>query len=181
MWPTFIALTVVDAILLGALPVAGERGPMLFPALVLAGFFNLVAVAVLAPLAGMAVRRARPGMPRAVARDYAGTALVVAVTAVVLAVGLLHRPQVEAAQRARAAQFAAVERYVLTRAPAAYRAHVALADTVRMDTDLFRTCVPGGEPGRALCLFVDTAQSPPGLTLDRSRAPNGAVGAPTPH
>ena len=180
MWPTFIALTVVDALLLQALPIAGENGPDVLPGLVLAGFFNLIAVAVLAPLVGMLVRRRRPGMPRTVARDYAGTALVVAVTLVVLAVGLIHRPAVQDAERARAAQFVAVQRYVLTRAPAAYRAHVALADTVRMDTDLFRTCVPGGEPGRALCLFVDTSQSPPGVTLDRSRAPNEALGAPTP-
>jgi len=181
MWPTFIALTVVDAVLLHTLPIAGENGPDLFPGLVLAGFFNLVAVAVVAPLVGMLVRRRRPDMPRAVAGDYAGTALVVVVTLVVVAIGLIHRPAVIEAKRARAAQLAAVQRYVLTRAPAAYRAHVALADTVRMDTDLFRTCVPGGEPNRALCLFVDTSQSPPGVTLDRSRAPNEAVGAPTPH
>ena len=163
------------------MPIAGEHGPDLFPGMVLAGFFNLVAVAVLAPLCAVLVRRRRPDMPRTVARDYAGTVLVVVVTLIVVAVGLLHRPALLEAKRARAAQLAAVQRYVLTRAPAAYRVHVALADTVRMDADLFRTCVPGGRPDRALCLFVDTSQSPPGVTLDRSRAPNEAVGAPTPH
>ena len=181
LWPTFIALTVVDAVLLQAVPIAGEHGPDLFPGMVLAGFFNLVAVAVLAPLCAVLVRRRRPDMPRTVARDYAGTVLVVVVTLIVVAVGLLHRPALLEAKRARAAQLAAVQRYVLTRAPATYRLHVALADTVRMDADLFRTCVPGGRPDRALCLFVDTSQSPPGVTLDRSRAPNEAVGAPTPH
>jgi hypothetical protein len=119
-------------------------------------------------------------MPRIVTRDYAGAALVVGVAVVVLAVGLVHRPAVQEAKRDRAAELAAAQRYVLTRAPAAYRAHVALADTVRMDTDLFRTCVPGPRPDRALCLFVDTSQSPPGVTVDRSRAPNQAMGAPTP-
>ena len=180
MWPTFIALTVVDALLLQALPVAGEHGPGFVPALLLAGFFNLVAVAVLAPLAGLLVRRRHPDMPRIVARDYGGAALVVAVAVVVLAVGLVHRPAVQEAKRDRAAELAAAQRYVLTRAPAAYRAHVELADTVRMDTDLFRTCVPGPRPYRAPCLFVDTSHSPPGVTVDRSRAPNQAVGAPTP-
>jgi uncharacterized membrane protein YhaH (DUF805 family) len=180
MWPTFVALTVFDALLLAALPIAGDSGPDFVPGLLLAGFFNLVAVAVLAPVVGVAVRRRRPDMPRGVARDYAGAALVVVVTVLLLAVGLLHRPAVDEAKRDRAAQLAAAQRYVLTRAPAAYRAHVGLADSVRMDADLYRTCVPGPQADRALCLFVDTSQSPPGVTLDRSRAPNGTFGSPTP-
>jgi hypothetical protein len=180
MWPTFVALTGFDALLLAALPIAGDSGPDFVPGLLLAGFFNLVAVAVVAPAVGVAVRRRRPDMPRGVARDYAGAALVVAVTVVLLAVGLLHRPAVDDAKRNRAAELAAAQRYVLTQAPAAYRAHLGLADSVRMDTDLYRTCVPGAQPNRALCLFVDTSQSPPGVTLDRSRAPNGILGSPTP-
>ena len=180
MWPTFAALTVFDALLLGALPIAGETGPDFVPGLLLAGFLNLIAVAAIAPLVGLALRRRRTGLPRMVANDYAGTALVVAVAGVLLAAGLLHRPAVQAAKRDRAAQLAAAQRYVLARAPAEYRAHVALADTVRLDSDLFRTCVPGARPERALCLFVDTSQSPPGVTLDRSRAPNAMAGGPTP-
>jgi hypothetical protein len=180
MWPTFIALTVFDAVLLGALPIAGESGPDFVPGLLLAGFLNLFAVAVIAPLVGFALRRRRTGLPRIVANDYAGTVLVVAVTVALLAAGLIHRPAIQEAKRDRAVSLAAVQRYVLTRAPMQYRAHVGLADTVRMDGDLFRTCVPGAAPDRALCLFVDTSQSPPGVTLDRSRAPNAAVGAPTP-
>jgi hypothetical protein len=178
MWPTFVALTVFDAVLLGALPIAGESGPDFVPGVLLAGFMNLVAVAVIAPLVGLVLRRRRTGLPRMVANDYAGTALVLAVTVVLLAVGLGHRPAIEEAERDRAASLVAVKRYVLVRATAEYRAHVALADTVRLDSDLFRTCVPGARPERALCLFVDTSQSPPGVTLDRSRAPNALAGAP---
>ena len=73
-----------------------------------------------------------------------------------------------------------MQRYVAHPAPRPLPRHVALADTVRMDADLFRTCVPGGQPDRALCLLVDTSQSPPGVTLDRSRAPNGRSAPPTP-
>jgi hypothetical protein len=175
MWPTFVALTVFDALLLGALPIAGETGPDFVPGLLLAGFMNLVAVAVIAPLVGLVLRGRRTGLPRVVANDYAGTALVVVVSVVLLAVGLIHRPAIQEAKRDRAASLAAVQRYVLMRAPAQYRAHVALVDTARMDSDLFRTCVPGARPERALCLFVDTSQSPPGLTLDHSRAPNAAA------
>ncbi|MFL5903165.1 MAG: hypothetical protein ACJ76Q_05015, partial [Solirubrobacteraceae bacterium] len=117
------------------------------------------------------------GLPRMVANDYAGTALVVGVAALLLAAGLLHRPAVREAKRDRAASLVAVKRYVLVRATAEYRAHVAFADTVRLDSDLFRTCVPGARPERALCLFVDTSQSPPGVSLDHSRAPNAVAGA----
>ena len=180
MWPTFVGVTVFDAFLLHALPIAGESGPDFVPGMLLAGFLNLVAVAVIAPLAGLVLRRRRTGLPRMVANDYAGTALVVGVAALLLAAGLVHRPAVREAKRDRAAQLAAAQRYVLARAPAEYRAHVALADTVRLDSDLFRTCVPGDRLERALCLFVDTSQSPPGVTLDRSRAPNAVAGAPTP-
>jgi uncharacterized membrane protein YhaH (DUF805 family) len=180
MWPTFLAATVFDALLLGALPIAGDSGPDLFPGLILAGFFNLLAVAVVAPLLGLLVRRWRGSLPRFVATNYAGTALVLVVTAVLIVVGLLHHPAVQEAKRARAAQLAAAQRYVLLRGPRAYRAHVALADTAQLDSNLFRTCVPGNRADRALCLFVDTSQSPPGVTLDRSRAPNGVMGAPTP-
>jgi hypothetical protein len=181
MWPTFIALTVVDALLLHSLPISGETGPDLVPALLLAGFINLFAVAVIAPLAGLLVRRRRPDMPRIVATDYAGTVAVVAVLLSLLAIGLVHRPAVLEAKRDRGAQLLAVQHYVMANAPATYRAHLALADTVRMDDDLFRTCVPGAKPDRALCLFVDTSQSPPGVTLDHNRAPNTMVGAPLPH
>ena len=63
-WPVFAALTVLDAVLLGFLPIAGDEGTDFVPALLLAMFFNLVAVALLAPLVAMAVRRRRPGLAR---------------------------------------------------------------------------------------------------------------------
>ena len=73
LWPTFLALTVVNAIVLRELPLAGERGPDgIMPALILAGFMNLVVVAVLAPLAGWLLRRRRRDLPRLIATDYSG-------------------------------------------------------------------------------------------------------------
>src|SRR4051812_28211590 len=172
MWPTFVAVTAFDAVLLSELPIAGDDGTGVVPALLLAGFFNLIAVAVAAPLLGILVRRRRPGMPRQVATDYAGTALVVLVAVGLLAGGLIHRPEVEQAKREQAAQMAAAQRYVLARGGAEFRPHVALANSVQLDDHLFRTCVPGREARHALCVVVDTSQSPPGVTLDRSRSPN---------
>ena len=62
-WPTFVVLTVVDAVLCRALPfqaTARRRRP----GVLLAGFFNLIAVAVLAPPCGLLLRRRRRDLPR---------------------------------------------------------------------------------------------------------------------
>src|SRR3954465_1849807 len=54
-WPLFAVLTVVDALVLHAWPIAGD-GIGIVPALLLAAFFNLVAVAAGGPLAGWLLR-----------------------------------------------------------------------------------------------------------------------------
>ena len=48
----------------------------------------------------------------------------------------------------------------------------ALADAMRLEDELYRTCVPGPDPKRWLCLFVNTRQRPAGVALDADRAPN---------
>src|SRR6185312_11425023 len=70
-WPAFAALTLLDAVLLTRLPFYDE-GPGTFVAGVLvAMFFNLLAVAVVGPLLGLRLRRMRPDLPRVIASDYA--------------------------------------------------------------------------------------------------------------
>ncbi len=43
---------------------------------------------------------------------------------------------------------------------------------------LYRTCVPGPDPARSLCVIVKTDQSPPGVTRDTSQEPNRQVAGP---
>jgi len=57
-WPVFVLLTAIDTILIALLPFPGE-GTDPLGALLLATFFNLLAVAVVAPLAGLLLRRRR--------------------------------------------------------------------------------------------------------------------------
>jgi hypothetical protein len=159
-WPTFAALTVVDAVLLATLPFTGE-GSGFYGGLLLAGFFNIFAIAVLAPAAGRLLRRRRPDLPRAIASDYAGAWLLVAVTALLVAGGLAHRPQLQAARGAEAAAAAAA--HAELRAP---------VDLRRLEPEYFRACAPAAEPRRWRCVFVSTAQSPPGITHDREQIPN---------
>lgn len=178
LWPGFAVALVVDAVLLHVLPIAGEGRPGPVASLLLAGFFNLVAVALGAPLAGRALRRRRPEMPRVVADDQAGTVLLALVTAALVVLGLVHRPALQDSERDRLAQAEAVRAYVAHRAPAEYRANIDRADTSRQGPDLWRTCVPGRDPHRALCLFVTTDQSPPGIAVDRDQRPNSVVSGP---
>jgi hypothetical protein len=176
-WPAYVAFTLGEALMLGALPISGE-GTGFFAGALLAGFLNLVAVAVLGPFAGRRLRRRRPDLPRVVAQDYGGTAMLGLVGVVLLAGGLLHHPAVGEAKRDFDAQSAAVRRWVAHNAPAAFRANIDRADTWRTEPDRYRTCVPGPDPNRALCLLVNTDQSPPGIQVDPSRAPNSTFIGP---
>ncbi len=170
-WPTFAVALIVDAVLLHVLPISGD-GAHPVGALLSAGFLNLGVIAVLAPLAGRRLRRRRPDLPRVVANDYAGTVLIVCLMVILGALGLMHRPSVQAGERAFRAQSEAVRLYVLHQAPALYRRNLDRADSLHLGENLYRTCVPGSDIRHALCLFVDTSLSPPGLRRDPNPAPN---------
>jgi hypothetical protein len=177
LWPAFVVLTIAEGVALEVLPVAGDGPGGVVPGVLLAGFANLIVVAVAAPLAGRRLRKRRPDLPRVIADNYAGTALLVAMALGIVALGLLHRPAVVAAEDDLRAQAAAVHDYVVAQAPG-YRAGLALADPLRVEEDLYRTCVPGRDPKRWLCLFVSTEQRPAGVTLDHDRSPNTGYRGP---
>lgn len=171
LWPAFIALTVAEGVALELLPISGEGPGGVVPGVLLAGFVNLICVATLAPLAGHRLRRRRPDLPRVIADNYAGTALLCAVAAAIVALGLVHRPHVLAEHADHGAVAGAVHDYVVAQAPA-YRRGIGSAEAVRLEEDYYRACVPGADPKRWLCLFVSTDQRPAGVTLDPDRTPN---------
>lgn len=170
-WPLFAVLTVVDAILLMVLPIAGT-GPGLPYALLLAMFLNLVVVAALGRAVGWWLRRRRPGVPRVVAEDRAGVVLLSLVTLGLTAGGLLHAPAAAEAERALRAQAAAARDYVLAHGTPAQRANVGAMVTQQRSDDLFRTCVPGdgARDVAALCLLIDASRDPPAVTVDPDRS-----------
>jgi hypothetical protein len=171
-WPAFFVLTVVDAVLLVRLPFQGD-GIDLFGALIAAGFLNVLTVVLLAPLGGMLLRRRRRDLPFLIARDYAGAALLLAVSAGVLAGGLIHRSALAADRADRAAVSAAVHDYVVRREPG-YRPGLALLDMIQTEDARYRACVPdAGE--LPLCFYVNTDQSPPGIVRDTERYPNARL------
>ena len=171
LWPAFFGLTAVDGALIALLPPYDGAPRGAIGGVLLAGFANLAVIAVLGPLAGLALRRRRPDLPRVVANDYAGAALLLALSAGLLAAGLLHRPA-EAAERGdEAAVFAAVHEYVISRAPRWERG-LDRIDAVQLAPEVYRACVPGADPRRSLCLIVDTDRRPAGVVRDESMEPN---------
>ncbi len=177
LWPAFVVLTLAEGVLLEVLPISGDGPGGVLPGVLLAGFANLILIAAVAPLAGHRLRKRRPDLPRVVAQNYAGTALLVALFAALVAGGLIHRPAVLDAQDDLRAQAAAVHDYVISQAPE-YRPGIALVDAIRIEDDLYRSCVPGPDPKRWLCLFVNTEQRPAGVTLDKDRSPNSGYRGP---
>jgi hypothetical protein len=175
LWPAFWVLTLLDAILLGRLPIAGDGGTAFVPALLLAGFFNLIAVAVVAPFAGFALRRWRRDLPRVVAFDHAGTALLLCVTGGLLAGGLIHRDNVRATEHDLIVQRAAALEYMREQAPLEFRRSLPATTTIKMEDELFRTCTPGPDPDRWFCVYVATDTSPPGVTVDQNRESNESL------
>jgi len=171
LWPTFVAATVLEGGLLHALPVQGESTGWVGGTLA-AGCLNLVCIVVAGTIGGRWLRRRRPDMPRVVAENYAGTAVLGIVAAGLVAAGLVHHTTIARHADAFAEQSLAVRRWVALNGDAYERAHVSRADSLRVDEDLYRTCVPRPDPKRALCLIVDTTQLPPTVKRDASSEPN---------
>jgi len=164
--PLLVVLTLADALLIHALPLASDRIGLV-AALLLACLFNGLAVIVLAPPLAMALRRARPDLPKVIARDAAGAVLVVLVSAGVLAAGLLHHGDVTRDRRALAEALARGEAWIGAHAPAEFRRHAAAVDAVAIvDGRVYRACVPGTRPARAWCVVVRTdVPFPRGVTF----------------
>jgi hypothetical protein len=137
-------LTAADAVIGHELPPLGDS-QRIFAAALLGGIFNLLGVIVLSWPLSLVLRRVRPDLPALVARDYAGTLVVVAITAALLGAGIAHRSTI--LQRSTNARDAATraEAWIGARAPAAFR-----RDAAR----LYRSCVTSADGMRSYCVIV---------------------------
>jgi 4-amino-4-deoxy-L-arabinose transferase-like glycosyltransferase len=172
-WPAFGLLTLIDGILLTELPFYARGPGNLAGGILLAGFANILIVAVVAPLLGRRLRRRRPDLPRMVASDYAGAVALGTLTLLFALGGILHRPALAADRRKDASVGAATRAYVLSQAPQ-YRAGIGSMDAIQLEDDLYRACVPTNVADRWMCVFVRTGQDPPGVTRDTDETSNTA-------
>jgi hypothetical protein len=178
-WPLFIGLTAAEAALIHFWPIAGDRTSPI-AALLIAGFANWLLVAVAAPLWARWQRRyRRVSQPLEVVTDRAAAILMAGLGVLFVALAALNHGAVAATQREDAAMRAAVARTVRTRFRA-YAGGLHRLDIDRPAPHLYRTCVPGLDPRRPLCMYVKTDQSPPSVTIDPDRVPNALVFGPGP-
>ena len=173
LWPTFVVVIVLEAGLLHWLPIAG-KGSGLIAGLLLAGSLNLIAIVVIGGVGSILLRRRRGDLPKVVADDYGGLAALTFVGLAFLVAGIAHRPELQAEQEAFSAQSLATRLWVRNNGDAFAQAHIDAADSVLIDTNLYRTCVPGPDPKRWLCLIIDTSRRPPVVRRDRSRESNAS-------
>ncbi len=173
LWPAFVVATLAEMCLLRWLPIAGA-GSGFVAGLLLAGCLNVISIAVLGGLGGVVLRRRRGDLPKVVADNYAGLGALAVVGSALLVAGLVHRPELAAERAAFGDQSRAARLWVQANGDEFARAHLDSADTVRVDADLYRTCVPGPDPKRWLCLVVDTSHSPARVKRDVSRESNAS-------
>lgn len=177
-WPTLWLATLAGAGLLHWLPFSGDEGSALFAGFLLCGFANLAIVALLGPAAGVLVRRRRTDLPRPVAADRAATSLMLGLLALLLAGGIVHRPAVREAGRDADVQLDVARRWFVHNAPARFRPGIGRESVFKAGPDLFRTCIPGPDADRNLCVFVDTSGPLPTVREDPDERPNSVVAGP---
>jgi hypothetical protein len=174
-WPTFLTLTIVDGLLLHARPVQGLSIDLV-PGLLLAGFANLILVAVAAPAVGLLLRWRRRDLPRLIASDYAGTVLIAALTVTILVAGLVHHGEIVRERRAADRAIALAREFAAQAAPPAARRNLLAADTLRIDPGhVYRTCLPMATD-RSWCVVVHVDQDPPRIVF-AGHEPNALLGA----
>jgi len=157
-WPVFAALTVADAILGHLLPPAGETQSVFAAAL--AGLvLNLLGVLFFSRPLGALIRRRRPDLPSVVSRDYAGTSVLIAITAALLGAGLAHRSAIIANRNAMREATARAEAYIGDHAPATYRRNLLLLNVFEIQAgSVYRACVPSSSGTRNYCVVVNVHQ-----------------------
>jgi hypothetical protein len=163
MWPAFGALTLLDAFVGHVLPPSGETQTL--PAAAIAAIvLNLIALILLARPLGALLRRVREDLPRMVARDYAGTWVLLAVAAALLAAGVLHHSTITGHRAAMRDAIVRAQAFIGDRAPREFRVNVRFESTVTIEPgNIYRTCVPSVDRRRTYCVIVKTK-----LPLDRS-------------
>jgi hypothetical protein len=179
MWPSFVAITIVDGVLLHALPPVRD-GVDLIPGILIATFANLVLIGAVGPWLARRIWKRRPAAaPSAPAKaqfevlsDRVGTGLLVAGVFGVLAAGLAARPLVvaETDERERAAE--KLFQYVQAHGDDELRRNLEASDTIKYADGYFRSCIPDDERESWTCFVLDATGEEATIRRDPSAEPN---------
>jgi hypothetical protein len=158
MWPSFMALTAIDGAIGTTFPPQGSSWAF-FGAFLFGGFANLFAIVALSVPPSLALRRLRPDLPKVVAHDYAGTATMTAITAALLAAGIVHRSGIQAEKRASRDATVRAQAFIGAHAGERFRREVQYVSTLAIQPGrIYRVCVPDTVPAPTsqwYCVSVD--------------------------
>jgi hypothetical protein len=179
MWPTFIAVTLVDALILHLLPPIGT-GVDPVPALLLATFGNLILIGAVAPWLARRTWKRRPAAeptspPRAqleVLSDRIGTGLLVATIAGVVAAGLAARPLVVAETDAKERAADKLLQYVNAGDSEELKRNLEASDMDRWFEGYFRACIPADDRRSWTCFLIDVRHEQAKIKEDPSKVRN---------
>ncbi len=186
-WPVFALATVLDTWIIHELPpissdLEADSSLGVFPAFLIAGFGNLIIAAVAAPLLTRLLARRRPtpeGVPAAaldvdhdVLKDRVSSALLLAGIVACLIAGLANRPTIVQATDALEENGREVRLFVVRSGDEELERNLETADTIRLSTGFFRTCIARDDRRRRVCVLVDTNRDPIHVRRDPSAEPN---------
>jgi len=158
LWPSFVAFTIADAVIGHTLPPAGSTESLVAAGL-LGLVLNLLGVLFLSRPLGWLMRRARRDLPSVVARDYGGTVVVLALTAVLVLAGVMHRPAIHASERAMQDAIARAQAWIGDRAPAEFRRNLQVVSVLAIQAGtIYRACVPNVQNTKNYCVVVDRSK-----------------------
>lgn len=158
LWPSFVALTLADAVIGHELPPAGSTESLTAAGL-LGLVLNLLGVLLLSRPIGWGLRRIRGDLPWVVARDYGGTVVVLALTATLLIAGLLHRPAIHASERDMQDAIARAQAWIGDRAPDEFRDNLQVVSLLAIQGGtIYRACVPNVQNTKSYCVIVDRSK-----------------------
>jgi hypothetical protein len=187
LWPAFAGAVLVDAAILHFLPPVGTEqqisaphGLNLVGDVIVASFANLFLVAAVAPWLArrLTARQVAPDEPAPPFEVHLGrtAAILMAVGALgLVVVGLGNRPLIVSETKATEANARTVRDWVFNHGTPEMQRNLETANTARLSSNFFRTCIAADDRKRAFCFFVDTKADPPTLRRDPDARPNSAA------
>lgn len=180
-WPAFVVLTLLDGLVLDALPPVATTGLNFIEGVLIATFANLFIVGTAAPFLArrLDARRAAGGpvasAEGAVLADRLATALLAIGLVATLVSGLANRPLIVSETRATEDNARLVRGYVAHSEDSELHRNLETANTIRLGEGYFRTCIARDDRRRFTCLLVDTREDPPSVRRDPSGESNARL------
>jgi hypothetical protein len=169
LWPAFVVTAVLDGVIAATRPFVGDHQSF-YGGLLGGLIFNLLVVVLLGRILGLVLRRRRRDMPEAIARNYGSTAGVVAISGLLLGIGVARHPGIVERQQTLRDAIVRAEAYIGTHAPPEFRVNAYVTNTYVIEAgSVYRTCVPSRLRPRYYCVIVR-----PRMPLAQSVMPAGS-------